>query len=366
MPKLASCVCPAIIVLAIIWAQAASAVANAEQLAKAVNDSKILGSDTEIRAELVGGDKEALIFATRNPQATDRDCKIDAVLIAKKVMDVGPASLTKVKVTFYDQTNKNNFRQVSVTKGDVKAYAARVIDEETLLDELEYKAVQSSRAQNKTGEASGTAPKADVATGPATEARATLLSRIQALKEKGVGVAPFMAQFNQIEENAKQGQEKAVAGALETLNAAVDGQFEQLKKIQEQKRLQESERFAKLAGKKRQLEENNARASAEAKDKMREKQEEWDRQERMEFARAHLGNLAPSEGPSFKRRMRIAFVLKRKIDTGVDVSNLLPVWNNLQRSAPSAEPDQLSPQVKWLETALGISTDSPEHWHHHH
>jgi hypothetical protein len=313
----------------------------------------------EVRAELHEGDKEALIYALRNNKATDNDCKIDAVLIARKLIDADPAAVKRVKVTFFDQNNRSNYRQVVVREGDVKAYAARVIDQNTLLEELELVMGQGNPSEappKKVLQGSAHAP--EVAPGILQDERATLLSQINALKAKGVGVSPFLGQFAVLEEKAKQGDQDGAAKLLQSLGEAVTQQSEQLKKIQEQKRLVEAERQNQQIARMRQEEEKATDLEREKGDKRSHMaHEQWEQEEveeRMARTRAELGDLAPAIGPSFRRRRRIARVLKEMQDKGQDISSYLQIWNDAQRLAANGKEPEMKSRLQWLESNLNI------------
>jgi len=99
----------------------------------AITKAKILASGIGLKAQ-VNGD-QAVVSTYRNAQATDKDCKIDALRIARTVLEQFPA-LTRVTVYFYNSADQTKFKMVSVSAGDVKAFGANQVSPETILSSL--------------------------------------------------------------------------------------------------------------------------------------------------------------------------------------------------------------------------------------
>lgn len=116
--------------------QLAQAAVNANQIATAVENAKILSNNTRVVAALNG--TELYVSTYRNVKANDNDCKIEAVLIAKTAMDMAP-EITRASVYFYNALNRNKRKAVSVTVGDVKAFGAGQLGKEQLLGSLAIK-----------------------------------------------------------------------------------------------------------------------------------------------------------------------------------------------------------------------------------
>jgi hypothetical protein len=192
----------------------AMAAITAEEVVKVVEKAKILTSEYKVTASVGGG--EARINTYRNPKASDKDCKIDAVLIAKEVMQADPSAITRVSVRFYDTTNISRYREVVVRQGDVKAFGSRQMSPDALLSSIEITVgdMNAGRGQRKTA--------GGVFEGPLVGERTQALGRIQMLRERGVGVTPFMVLFNAAEEQAKTGDKNSLIESLNALNAALN------------------------------------------------------------------------------------------------------------------------------------------------
>lgn len=226
---IAGAVCASIVLVAPAGAKISEA-----QLSKLIDQSKVLGTDTEVRAELHESEREVVITTNHNPKATDKDCKIDAVLIARKIMDADPGGIAKVRVVFYDRENNRNFRQVTVREGDIKAFASHQITQDTLLAELELVAGQVNPVERFKGRSyKEISQSLEVLPGIRHGERMQLLGQISTLQEKGVSVHPYLVQFFQMEDKVRQGDREGAEKSLESLAEKVNRLTEEYKKNQE-------------------------------------------------------------------------------------------------------------------------------------
>lgn len=136
------------------------------ELLDALMNAKILSG--EYRINLVTQESQATLStfldkASKTSQADD-DCKINAVLMAKKIMDMD-SDLVRVKVLFYD-VNGQNFRQVVVKAGDVLALGGGQIDKEKLLSSLEV--IRGSRSDSHSTPAANSSSSGAPTSGSAT------------------------------------------------------------------------------------------------------------------------------------------------------------------------------------------------------
>jgi len=104
-------------------------------LQKALEEAKILGSEYNVNVSIRGKEANLSTYANLQSRQQDKDCKIDAVLLAKKVFDTAP-ELSRVRVLFHS-FDRRSYREVAVTTGDVIAYGSGQIDKDKLLDSLE-------------------------------------------------------------------------------------------------------------------------------------------------------------------------------------------------------------------------------------
>lgn len=109
---------------------------TATDIINAIDKGKVLAPSIRVNAQV----RPDVVFIStyKNLKANDRDCKIEAVLLAKTVMDLAP-EIPRVEVRFYEQTSLNRYKQISISAGDVKAFASGSIKEEQLLNGLVLK-----------------------------------------------------------------------------------------------------------------------------------------------------------------------------------------------------------------------------------
>ncbi|GEM_PF-2251535 len=313
-PRAVAAICAAAMIGFVAQAQAKL---TSEQIKKIVQDSKVLGSDASVSASSSG--KEAVISTYRNPRATDKDCKIDAVLIAKKLMDADPQGTALVKVLFYDPSNAGNCRQVTVREGDVKAFAARAIDQDTLLAEIELTRGPANPLTRQRGRSySDGSP--EVLPGIYRGERVQLLGEIQTLQEHGVSVTPFLADFFQIEDRVRQNDEAGVIHGLQTLSVAVNHAAD-LYNQQMRARTQAH---------------NDGLASVG------------------ERVRKELGEFAPAPGIMFRRRYRVGRRIKDLKDEGQGVDMYSRLFREIEELAARNDLPALRAKLRYTEQLLGL------------
>lgn len=116
--------------------QPALAVSDSE-IVNAIEKAKILAPSIRMNARI---SKDAVEVSTyKNPKAEDSDCKIEAVLIAKTVMEVAPEQAPRVVVYFYSSNALSRYKEVSVSAGDVKAFGSGTVSKEELLRSISIK-----------------------------------------------------------------------------------------------------------------------------------------------------------------------------------------------------------------------------------
>ena len=99
----------------------------------AIDKAKVLDASIRVNAQVT---PEVIYISTyKNPKANDRDCKIEAVLLAKTVI-VLDNKVPRVEIRFYSQNALSRFKKISVSAGDVKAFAAGTMQEDQLLNSL--------------------------------------------------------------------------------------------------------------------------------------------------------------------------------------------------------------------------------------
>jgi hypothetical protein len=198
--------------------QAAQAPTPTELVAM-LRNAKVVNPLYPLRANLA--EHEAVITTQRNPKATDKDCKIDAVLMAKTLIEAFPGDVLRVKVLFSDY-DKQICSAVKVSKGDVASYGNGSIKQDEFLESLEVQEYKEN--DNPMAPVAGQTVSLGVAPGFMQDKRLVLLGRIEALNQKGTNVKAFMDYFNQIEAEVKNGNETQVGSMITKLSANLDDQ----------------------------------------------------------------------------------------------------------------------------------------------
>ena len=192
---------------------------TATEMVAILRNAKVVNPQYPLRANF--NEHEAIVTTQRNPKATDKDCKIDAVLMAKTLMDTYPGEILRVKVLFSDY-DKQTCSAIKVTKGDVESYGSGTIKQDEFLESLEISTFKEN--DSPFGTQAGQSLSVGVAPGFLQDKRLVLLSRIEALQAKGTNTKSFMQYFQQIEELVKQGDEKQSLAMIQSLSHSLDDQ----------------------------------------------------------------------------------------------------------------------------------------------
>ena len=134
--KIAICLCTIALWLpaqAVIAQDERPAFKQDEALISAIRKAKVIKADYPVHAFRSG--TEVYVTTLLNPQSTDKSSKIDAVLVAKAVMDVDKKVLIvhyRTKIHMTDQS----YLAVIVKQSDVMAYGVNAIGVDSLLGQL--------------------------------------------------------------------------------------------------------------------------------------------------------------------------------------------------------------------------------------
>lgn len=134
--------------------------ASPDFIVKSLINAKIIASGYKINAAIDTSSHEVSISTYSNTGSKDvvNDCKIDAILIAKKVFEIEKTA-ARVKVRFYRIDSAGTFHEVSVTKPEVAAFSAGAVKKDDLLASLEV-VTKSGGTSNNDANSSGTRQQA--------------------------------------------------------------------------------------------------------------------------------------------------------------------------------------------------------------
>jgi hypothetical protein len=278
---------------------------TAGEVLRLVREAKILSPDLEVNAEVNGA--EINISTYLNPKANDNDCKIDAVLIAKKLFDsYQPDSFADVKVCFYETTDpsRSMYRTVIVRTGDLEVFSKNAITKEALLASItvahERRGGRASMSQSVLN--------SQIKSGLHKEDRQNLLNMIRELQAKNQDLHARVADvdkccelFARSEAAAQKGDPASFLRAYNDTIIAVN---------QEQVRVNQ--------------------------------------------AIAVLNQNRPKKGPQYERRMTIYTKLSHLEERGVDVSQLRRIFDNEvePRAKTGQDSIELDASLSTLERAL--------------
>ena len=161
-------------------------------------------------AAAVQGDVVA-VSVFRNPKANEEDCKIDSILLGKKIMDAD-AAINRVRLSFYDGSEQGMFWAVEVSRSDVKAYAAATVNKDVLLGSISL--TKQSQTLNLDQLLSQGVKK-----GPLLDERSNLMAHMRYLKKKRlVGLDKYLPEFQGIEHQAECGMENQLEERIVALD----------------------------------------------------------------------------------------------------------------------------------------------------
>lgn len=132
----------------LLFAQAlapAYAAVTGSDLINAINKRQFLPAGTPVNARIAKD--HAFVSTYRHSEANENDCKIDAVLIAKAVVETAP-DVSRVTTFFYGQ-DPGAYQEVSVTAGDLQAFGAGSTSQEKLLSSLAISTVKTQSEEDK-------------------------------------------------------------------------------------------------------------------------------------------------------------------------------------------------------------------------
>jgi hypothetical protein len=127
-------------------------------LSKAIVDAKIVAPGYRVNAVIFPDAHEVVVSTYTNAASKDitTDCKVDALLIARKVTETAPQTV-RVKVRFYE-LDQINYREVVVTKPEIAAFTSGAVKKDDLLNSLEVVSGSGTGKSERKSPASETAP----------------------------------------------------------------------------------------------------------------------------------------------------------------------------------------------------------------
>lgn len=226
--KNAVCKAVTVTILSTLVLATSSGIASIAQTAKSFSNAQLTefvrdpsNGARALSVSVVGTGPAVTVLAEEKETATDKDLKIDAVFLAKALIEGASGQVEKVKVLF-SQSGKGG-RHITVSRAEITDYGSGKLSAEKLLGSLVLVSVHADNAP-------------EISDGPEVERRLLAWKRIDKLRAQGTGVSPFETIFKEIQALAKANDGEKVAQRLTYLESKLTGQEEQLKQAQKSAR----------------------------------------------------------------------------------------------------------------------------------
>lgn len=187
------------------------------QLLTLVRESESIKSKSELN--LLGTGPGVTVLTTPYEGAGRRDLQIEAIFVARALIEGAPGQVERVKVIFagrpFQGVSSEEGLVANVDKAMILDYGSGKVSAEKLLAAVRLTSVQPETAPN-------------VVPGPQQERRLLVWQRIDKLSQQGTGVKPFEVLFDSAEEVARGGDSSALSAKLEDLEIKLSEQEEQV------------------------------------------------------------------------------------------------------------------------------------------
>jgi len=139
MHKQSALIASVLVALSPLLTQSAqAAVPSTEAVKAAISKSNLLDPNFEVVTSVDPANADHVLVSTfLHRSATDRDCKIDSLLIGKTIIDLADGAVSRVTVSFFSTQDLSTYKQVSVKSLDVKAFSAGAVNKDELLKNID-------------------------------------------------------------------------------------------------------------------------------------------------------------------------------------------------------------------------------------
>ena len=318
-------------------------------------------------------DNQVIVSTYRDHAETDRDCKIDTVLILRNILKVD-TDITRLTVRFYEPRRPHNYKQIEVRQSDIAAFGHNLIDDQKLLSGIGITAGYDVP---------------EVVQGPFGEARAAAKQHIADLQTKGVGIAAYMRLFSEVEELATKADVEAKADDIAKNSAApaADG-GDANRTVSAVAGRSSTSSEAAVIGKASDATMNALRDALNALMEKLDEQERASRQLKTAYSAPRparnlapsgtgtgtgtsagvdgsskvqdLGSFSPTEGPYLLDRISIARKLSELDRQSVPIQNYKAVWRRMDANANRGLSAAVKTDVDYLFSQLGLTPISDD------
>lgn len=233
---------PSLLALALMMTASVGALAavSSKVLESKITASKILPASEKFVVSSQGDETIISKFKIERSKNAEKDSKIEAVLLAKIVMDADPA-IKKVRTRFFDKASPTTFSSITVRIGDIKSFASGSISQTELLGSLDQvpgtdansgmdalapvpAKVEASKLETSKEPKVESQPSLAVVDGPRAEERKALLGRIKELQKNGINTSAYEAYFASIEDAAKKNDQKTTSDMIDKISQNLESQ----------------------------------------------------------------------------------------------------------------------------------------------
>lgn len=199
-------------------------VPEAMQIKELVQKMEILQPETREQVYVTYERSVCTISLFRHPNGTRQDCKIDAVLLCKGLLELDP-HIALVRCIFYDYDRQNEFWDVSVRTSLVTAFGSGKIDKDKLLNSITLK--EDSQAdplseKYKQTSYAGILNEDTVVPGSFEESRLALALRLRDLRSRKFDTSAFQQDFLRIEDLARRRQDDILQERIKSLEGSLN------------------------------------------------------------------------------------------------------------------------------------------------
>ncbi len=179
------------------------------QLTVLLKESGVSASNPRV----VGTGPSVTVLADEPAKPSDRNLKIEAIFLAKTLIEGAAGQIDKVQVIFSNKGEEGRF--ISITRKEIQEYGQGKITAEAFLGSMHFAYVEPDDLPQ-------------IEDGPLKERRLLILERIEKLRKAGTGVKPFETIFQGIETSVKSGESSDLAKRLDDLEFRLGQQEEQM------------------------------------------------------------------------------------------------------------------------------------------
>jgi hypothetical protein len=280
---------------------------------------------------------ELTIGTYREQGATDKDMKIDSIMITRKIMEADP-DVARVKLRFYDPVNRRNYQLVDVRQSDIKAYSQGLVTMDALLTGVDIDKVTDTP---------------EVAEGPFGTERLQAKQQIDKLRNQGVGVATFVQIFGHAEDLAGQITKEPTGADAEKKKEELRSTLDRLMKAFDDHANFVRQHKEKTVAKQTAL-LNQSKAAATGAPRTAQRNVPPPAETDPGSGLEKLGMFTPIPGPFLLDRLYIGRALVHLKKQNVPIIHLAPIWQRMEVAVRNKDTVSVQHDMEYLQKHLNL------------